>query len=358
MTKNMLRIEKQNNNSHAKHFCEEFAYSTKRPKYLFGRNSYANEIVNLINIDGFIDDYSDEKEYLGKPIVKIEQVPKNALALILSAGKPFTAENRVKSYDLEYIHYFDFYKFSGLPLDQVLFLEGFTEDFNENRSKYQWIYNLLHDEASKEQFYKLVNFKLSYDLEFLRGFASIEEKQYFENFLKLENEGEIFVDVGGFDGCTSREFTRLCPNYSSIHLFEPEESSINIARNVLKDINNISFYQLGLSNKKQTLRFNVSGSSSKICQDGAVTIDVDRLDDIVDERVTLIKMDIEGAESDAIEGAKETIMKNHPKLAICAYHKACDFWQIPEQVLSIRDDYDIYLRHYTESIYETVMFFV
>lgn len=69
-------------------------------------------------------------------------------------------------------------------------------------------------------------------------------------------------------------------------------------------------------------------------------------------------MDIEGAENEAIEGAKKTIMRCHPVLAISVYHKADDLWKIPNQVLEIRNDYKIYLRHYTEGIAETVMFFV
>lgn len=358
MIVNDQKMETQKSNLHVKLFCDEFINSGKRPKYLFGRNIYANKIVCLVGIDGFIDDYADEKEYLGKPVIRLEQVPENALVLILSAGKPFTAENRVRNCGLEYIHYFDFYRFSGLPLDQVMFLDGFAEDFKKNRSKYEWIYNLLHDGTSKKQFYKLVNFKNSYDWKFLRGFASIEDKQYFEDFLKLEKEGETFVDVGGFDGGTSREFMRLCPHFDHIHLFEPEENSIKIAKSSLKYNQNVDFYQLGLSNRKQTLCFDVNGSSSKICHDGCTMIDVDRLDDIVSERVTYIKMDIEGSEGDAIEGAKNIITKHRPKLAICVYHKSGDFWQIPEQILAIRNDYNIYLRHYTESIYETVMYFV
>jgi hypothetical protein len=89
-----------------------------------------------------------------------------------------------------------------------------------------------------------------------------------------------------------------------------------------------------------------------------LTIEVDRLDDVLDEAPTLIKIDIEGEEAAAIEGARRTIAAHHPRLAICVYHRAGDFWRIPRQVLAIRDDYDIYLRHYTESIYETVMFFM
>ena len=69
-------------------------------------------------------------------------------------------------------------------------------------------------------------------------------------------------------------------------------------------------------------------------------------------------MDIEGAEGVAIDGAKNTIMKCHPRMAICVYHKADDLWKIPEQIFSIRDDYKIYLRHYTEGVDETVIFFI
>ena len=69
-------------------------------------------------------------------------------------------------------------------------------------------------------------------------------------------------------------------------------------------------------------------------------------------------MDIEGSESLAIQGAKETILKYHPRLAICVYHKGTDYIEIPKRVLEIRDDYDVFLRHYTEGINETVMFFM
>ena len=71
-----------------------------------------------------------------------------------------------------------------------------------------------------------------------------------------------------------------------------------------------------------------------------------------------IKLDIEGAEQDAIDGAKNTIRKYKPILAICIYHKAEDWYKIPEKVLEIEKDYDIYLRHYMEGIFESVMYFI
>jgi hypothetical protein len=102
----------------------------------------------------------------------------------------------------------------------------------------------------------------------------------------------------------------------------------------------------------------MSDSSSSITEDGDVMINVDRLDNLSHIAPSFIKIDIEGSEFSAICGAKKVILRNHPRLAISVYHKPGDFWRIPELILGIRDDYDILIRHYTESIYETVMFFL
>lgn len=354
----MLKINKIYENIKAKDFCKDFIGSDS-PRYVFGRNEFADSISEQIEIDGFIDDFTVEKEYLGKPIIAIENVPNNALVVIaVTVGKPLLAEKRVKQFQFNSIDYFSFYKYSKLPILEVKFWDGFIEDFNNNRPKYEWIYSKLFDSVSRNQFFNIINFRLSYDLDYMRGFSAIEDKQYFEDFLNLSEKDEVFVDIGAFDGYTTEEFITRCSDYKNIYLFEPEEKNIQIAKKRLEKFQNIDYYQLGLSNKKQTLRFDVSGSSSKITEEGSVTIEVDRLDDLIDNPITFLKMDIEGGEADALEGAKEIIKKYHPKLAISVYHKADDFWKIPEQIFSIRPDYKIYLRHYTEGFAETVMFFI
>ncbi|HIQ28336.1 MAG TPA: FkbM family methyltransferase [Sulfurovum sp.] len=353
----MLKINPNYENDKAKIFCEEFIHSSK-PKYIFGRNEWAKSIENEIKIDGFIDDFTKDTKYLGKPIISIEDVPNNALVVVVVIGKPLIAEKRVKQFQFDSIDYYSFFKYSNLPIKQIMFWDGMIEDIKNNFSKYQWVYNLLQDSTSQNQFYNIINFRLSYNLDYMRGFEAIEDKQYFEDFLNLNTEGEIFVDVGAYDGYTTEEFIRLSPQFKKVFLFEPEEKNMTIAKKRLSKFNNIKFHTLGLSDAKETLQFDTSGSSSKISEKGDVVIHVDKLDDIVKEEVTFIKMDIEGAESQAIEGAKVTIGKYHPKLAISVYHKKDDFWKIPEQILKIRHDYTIYLRHYTEGISETIMFFI
>ena len=70
------------------------------------------------------------------------------------------------------------------------------------------------------------------------------------------------------------------------------------------------------------------------------------------------KMDIEGAEADALKGAEGIIRDNGPALAICTYHNADDLWRLPQMILSYRDDYTFFFRHYHLGQQETVLYAV
>jgi hypothetical protein len=85
---------------------------------------------------------------------------------------------------------------------------------------------------------------------------------------------------------------------------------------------------------------------------------VTTIDEEIKEPLSMIKMDLEGWELNALRGARRRIGQDHPKLAVAVYHCASDFWRIPEFVLGVRGDYTIYLRHYTEGWSETVMYFI
>lgn len=332
-----------------------------RPRVLFGRNVYAKDLIKQFAIHGVVDDFADAAHFEGVPIIRSSNIPQDALVLVLSGGRPLTVKDQLAALGVEQLDYFAFRKVAHLPMRPIVFNEGFEKDFDLHHDRYDWVLSLLADTLSRESFRKLVSFRYKSDIELLRGFSYREPQQYFEPFLNLRDQGEVFYDVGCFDGYTSKEFIRHCPGYAAVHAFEPELSNVHACQANLSPFANVTVHPYGLSNSPATLRMSPAGSGSALSHDGAQTIRVEALDALALTPPTLIKIDIEGAEPLALQGARETITRHHPRLAVAVYHQAENFspmWQIPELIFSMRDDYEIRLRHYTESIYETVMFFL
>jgi hypothetical protein len=132
------------------------------------------------------------------------------------------------------------------------------------------------------------------------------------------------------------------------------------AKKKLKNIRDIVFYSEGLSDKSGILSFDPdAGPASSIKSTGSsFKIKVTTLDEIIKEPVSFIKMDLEGWELKALYGSENHIIKDKPKLAVAVYHSARDFRMIKDYILSLRVNYDICLRHYTEGWSETVMYFL
>jgi FkbM family methyltransferase len=349
-------------NETAKRFCAVFCNGDRSFKrYLFGRNVYAAGLIDQIPIDGVVDDFCQDKAYHGLPIIRSADLPEGAMVLVLSGGRPLTVQDKLAALPVQALDYFAFSRWSGLSLKSVVFNERFSEDFEAHRDRYEWVLGRLKDNESRQVFRKLVSFRMKGDIELLRGFTHREHLQYFEDFMGLNTEGEVFYDVGGFDGFTTQAFIKHCPEFAAAHVFEPEPQNFVTCTQALGSVSRVSLHPFGLSSDSRRLSIIPAGSGSVISRDGGIGIEVRRLDDLGLPLPTLLKMDIEGAELPALHGARATIERAHPILALAVYHYAdgqAPFWQIPEKVLGIRDDYDVYVRHYTESIYETVMFFV
>ncbi|ONI42722.1 hypothetical protein AN639_12065 [Candidatus Epulonipiscium fishelsonii] len=175
------------------------------------------------------------------------------------------------------------------------------------------------------------------------------ENQYFDSIVKLSSN-EIFVDLGAFDGGTSIEFAKRTDyTYKQIYIFEPdplnyEKTLRNINNSNLK---NVQIFKIGGWSKKDTLNFSPAHFASRISDDGSNIIEVNSLDNVLgDEPVTFIKMDIEGAELEALIGAEEIIKKYKPHLAISLYHKPEDIFEIPLYIKNLVPEYKLYLRNY------------
>lgn len=189
----------------------------------------------------------------------------------------------------------------------------------------------------------------------------VDENQYFDTDIVKFNEDEVFVDCGCFDLDTTKKFLTRCPNKAKVYAFEPDLMNYKCCKEEINklDINNVEVFPYGVWCCKDKLRFNVNnGSASAVSEEGTEEIDVVAIDSIVkDDKVTFIKMDVEGSELEALRGAKETIIRNKPRLAISVYHNIGDMITIGNWILNTVPEYKLYLRHYSNFYAtETVMY--
>lgn len=254
------------------------------------------------------------------------------------------------------INYLALCKYSDLELASPDFIDDFKDDFVKNKNQYENTYNLLADDKSKEIFEKITNFKISYDLTFMQGFTNDHESQYFDKEIIPKIKNIRFVDGGGYVGDTLKEIIKNYPDFEKIYCVEPNTLHINIAKRDFGDIDNIEFINCGLGSEK--IVSEIKEEKQNNCAHDYQATNINSIDNLISQKVDYIKLDIEGAEQDTIIGAKNTIKKYKPIFAICIYHKAEDWYKVPKLVLEIQKDYNIYLRHYMEGIYETVMYFI
>lgn len=192
---------------------------------------------------------------------------------------------------------------------------------------------------------------------------SIDPGQYFNpDFIHYE-ENEIFVDAGCLNLGTSILLSKNCPNLQKVYAYEPDPQNYQQCLQNAAQLPNtiVKVFPYGTWSQKATLSFMASSDgSSRITDDGQVSIETISIDETIDaqDRVTFIKMDVEGAELESLKGARQTIQRCKPKLAICIYHKPEDMTEIPLLIKSIVPEYKLYIRHHSNSVAETVLYAV
>jgi FkbM family methyltransferase len=237
---------------------------------------------------------------------------------------------------------------------------GIQEDFAQNIPRHFGVFLSLTDDKSREVHDGLIQYRLKYDAAYADAISDQYDRQYFDEKLVSYSEDGIFVDLGGYDGDTVEKYIQFGEKmYKKIYLFEPDETILERAKLRLKNFDHIEYVPTGAYSKDGELRFSASGRTNGFFSEvGDLIIPVQKLDTVVKEDPILIKMDIEGSEKDALIGAKETIQRSKPKLAIAAYHFATDLWRLVDVIREINPSYKFYLRHYSETGLESVIYAV
>lgn len=186
--------------------------------------------------------------------------------------------------------------------------------------------------------------------------------QYFD--LLTPDEHETFVDCGCYDASSAFHFAGWCGSkgYDRIWCFEPDQESYENCKKLCQGLRGCAVYPYGISDRAGKVSFQ-SGRKEESRIVGTQDISADNVIETValdeflrGERVTFLKMDIEGAELDALKGAARIIREQKPKLAISVYHRDDDIVEIPKLLIGLRPDYKLYLRHYSLLLNETVLY--
>ena len=191
-------------------------------------------------------------------------------------------------------------------------------------------------------------------------------KQYLDPDIMRPRQHEVFIDGGVLDLKNSLDFINWCGgNYDAVYAFEPDEHSYKKCLDIIQndqqlDENKVHLFNAALWNRDEELHFNSGDEGgSKVSSHGTSAVQARSIDSVLQgERVTFIKMDIEGAEMNALIGARESIKKWKPRLAICIYHKPNDPIELPLYIHGLVPEYKMYIRHYSTCRWETVLYCV
>lgn len=330
----------------------EILKKSNLPTFIWGGAKGANMVLEYLESKGItvtalvIDDqYSSDINCSNQSILTYSQVEKKYSAYNIVCGYEgllYKDEAYVKSHWKGCRNVFWF-----PDIFEINIVEPITKEFyNKEELEFEKVISMLSDEISKKSMKAYLREKTEGDHKLIIPYL-VFPQYFFDNAPWDLDDDEVLIDCGAYDGDSIRDFIENVGEYKKIIACEPDEK---VYEQLLKNIKkngweNIIPYKIGVGEEKGKLRFASTGNQlSKISDNGEIEIQVETIDSLVQENVTILKMDIEGSEMKALKGARNTIIKNRPILMICAYHKKRDIIDIFNYIDSLVDEYNYYFR--------------
>lgn len=328
--------------------------------YLYGAGHYLRFAVQFmqkyqIKVKAILDT-NRAGEYQGIPIIRYSEFLKSGPSsnswFVISAPSAAKeiAELLSGSFPKENIFSFEM----EIYLDYIPDVEAYREYLLSHWQELSEFSDQLADEQSQKTLDGVLRGRISGQVKYFRQGYSPE--QYYPGDIIRLSKGEVMVELGANDGETLKEFLRLCPDYHAIYCFESDKNCLPkldaIKENHFKE-GTIHIIPKGGWDAAATLEFcsdgECAGDAHIVSARGgkaAFMIETAAVDEEVNEPISFMKMDIEGAEMRALHGAQRQICENHPKLAICVYHKIDDILNIWNYLRELVPEYRFYLRHH------------
>lgn len=222
----------------------------------------------------------------------------------------------------------------------------YVEMMADEIEKYKWFYEHLADYRSKQTLNGIIRFWFQFNVEDLHRYTETIFSDYYDLDILQCGKDDVLVDLGAYTGDSIQDYINTYGVYKKIYAYEITPGTYRTLISNLSGYADIEFRQKGVGEKNEIMYVNdkKDAAGNKILDTGDTEVEVVCLDEDIQEAVSVVKMDIEGAETGAILGMQRHIKEEKPKLLISTYHIPSDMFEIPYMLHNMRDDYKFYLR--------------
>lgn len=334
-----------------------YLWGTGNTALLYQEGLHRLEDEKSLSIEGYVDNNPQKWgcDFCGKPVISPQELislPHPCILIcspqpqIISAIRQQLSALQVECYHID---------------DVILRL---------HKSNVLECYDLLEDAVSKDTYAHIIICRI-------KGLYPQEKYVIPDQYFALRNfrqriPREVFIDCGAFVGDSiERYIWKKDGVFNKIIAFEPdrknflslEKRTARLIREWNFSSEQISIYPYGVSDRsiasKITQDSTNNGLSSKITTNPSADSEECRLialDEFIKEPFSFLKADIEGYEYKMISGARNSIIKYKPLLAVCIYHNAADLYDIPLLIKAITPEYKLRIRHHSDLLDETVLY--
>ncbi len=328
---------------------------TIKPIVMYGMGDGAEKIMKVfggleIQPSAFMasDEFVRGQSFLGYKVHTLSQIQEmySDFIIVVCFGSSLPeVTSRLYDLDSRYELYAPDVPVTGGGLFDGKYLE-------ENRIKLEQVRSLLADDFSRKVLDDIITYKLTGQIKYLRSCETPEEEAY--RLLNLTHS-EIYVDMGAYNGDTVEKFlSQTDGKFNEIYALEPDSRSFKKMLKRLENLDNSVFHPINAAawNENATLKFQKSGNRSssadnsygrgKVIDIPAVSVDYF----LNGSPATFMKLDVEGSEREALDGAAKTISTYKPKLLLSLYHRTEDLLDLPLKIMEMNSKYSLYLRHH------------
>jgi FkbM family methyltransferase len=365
--------EQESQSQDEQFFLWEYLQEAGKPIVLYGTGDGAEKILSVMEryelepicfaVSG---DFGAKPDFRGYKVLPFEEVEKRYSDFVVLVCFGSERDEVIEMFHSIAAEYEVFVP--DLPVTSDGELEIYTPEYIEaNREKLDKVHKLFADDKSREVFDGWLQYRLSGRLDVLERLASPRDELLSLLKINKAKHDEFFIDAGAFKGDTVDEFLELVgqkgsesktPKFKKIIAIEPDIKNYTTLRRKFYAYGKEIFCPVNAAawSENRQLEFIVKSGKAGLVGDSAVEgsdrkvrtrqIEAVKIDSLVseDDKPTLIKIDVEGAEAEVLGGARTVITRHRPKMLVSLYHRTEDMFFLPLLVQSFSSRYKLYLR--------------